>query len=39
VLTLLSPTSYRILVSATMGSTTTREVLEAHRLGDCPKKK
>jgi hypothetical protein len=39
VLTLLSPTSYRILVSATMGSTTTREVLEAHRLGDCPKHK
>jgi hypothetical protein len=37
VLTVLNPGAYRLTVNAQMGTQATREILEARRVGDCPK--
>jgi hypothetical protein len=37
VMTVSSPTAYRLVVDATAGMESSHEVLEARRVGDCPK--
>ncbi len=37
VLTVAGPGAYRLVVNAQMGPDATREILEARRIGDCPK--